>query len=119
MALIDSLVVFVVNLLIGALGIYVGARVIADFDDYGYAIVTAFIAGFVWAIVALFLGWIPLLGPLLALAAYLAVINARYPGGWVDALGIAAIAWLASVGVLFVLGLVGVVAFDATGVPGV
>jgi len=119
MALVDSLVVFVVNLLIGALGIYVGARVIADFDDYSYAIVTALIGGFVWAIVALFLGWIPLLGPLLALVAYVGVINARYPGGWFDALGIAAIAWLASVAVLFVLGLVGIVAFEAVGVPGV
>ncbi|MDS0284598.1 hypothetical protein [Haloarcula onubensis] len=119
MALVDSLVVFVVNLLVGALGIYVGARVIADFEDYSYAIVTALIAGFVWAVVAFFVGWIPLLGPLLALVAYLGVINARYPGGWVDAAGIAAIAWLASVVVLFVLGLIGFITFEATGVPGV
>ncbi|MDS0261326.1 hypothetical protein NDI56_18150 [Haloarcula sp. S1CR25-12] len=119
MAVVDTLIVFVVNLLIGALGIYVGARVIADYDDYTYAIVTALIGGFVWALVAFFLGWIPLLGPLLALAAYIAVINARYPGGWLEAIGIAAIAWLASVVVLFLLGVLGLVAFEAIGVPGV
>jgi hypothetical protein len=118
MAVIDTLVVFVVNLLIGALGIYVGARVIADYDDYTYAIVTALIAGFVWAFVAFFLGWIPLLGPLLALAAYITVINVRYPGGWLEAIGIAGIAWLASVVVLFILGVLGLVAFEAIGVPG-
>ena len=119
MAVLDSLVVFLVNLLIGALGIYVGARVIADFDDYTYAIVTALIAGLVWALVAFFFGWIPLLGPLLAFLAYIGVINVRYPGGWLDAIGIAAVAWLASVVVLFVLGVVGLVAFEAMGVPGV
>jgi steroid 5-alpha reductase family enzyme len=119
MALLDSLVVFLVNLLIGALGIYVGARVIVDYDDYGYAIVTALIGAFVWAVVAFFLGWIPLLGPLLALAAYVGVINARYPGGWLDAIGIAGLAWLASVVVLFVLGVLGLVTFEAMGVPGV
>lgn len=43
MALIDSVIVFVVSLLVGALGVYVGARVITDYEDYTYAIVTALI----------------------------------------------------------------------------
>jgi len=119
MALIDSAVVFVVSLLIGALGIYVGARVITDVDDYTYAIVTALIGAVVWVLVALFLGWIPFLGPLLALVAYVAVINYRYPGGWVPAIGIALIAWLASIIVVYVLAVLGLTAFDAVGVPGV
>lgn len=118
MALVDTLIVFVVSLLIGALGIYVGARVMADFDDYGYAIVSALIASIVWAVVAFFVGWIPLLGPLLALLAYVAVLNWRYPGGWVTAVGIALLAWLTTLVVLYVLAVLDLVAFEALGVPG-
>lgn len=118
MAIIDSLVVFVVSLLIGALGIYVGARVVVDYDDYTYAIITAAIGALVWAVVAFFLGWIPLLGPLLALVAYVGVINFRYPGGWVQASVISLIAWVAAVVVLYLLALVGLASFEAVGVPG-
>lgn len=119
MALIDSLVVLVVSLLIGAIGIYVGARVVVDYDDYTYAIVTAAIGAVVWAVVSFFLGWIPLLGPLLALIAYVGVINYRYPGGWVQAGIISLIAWVAAFVVLYLLALVGLASFEAVGVPGV
>ena len=119
MALIDTIIVFVVSLLIGAFGIYLGARIITDADDFTYAIVTALIGAIIWAIVAFFFGWIPLLGPLLALVAYIAVINWRYPGGWVNAVVIALIAWIASLVVIYILGFLGVAAFDAMGVPGV
>lgn len=118
MALIDSIVAFVVSLLIGALGIYLGARVIVDTEDYTYAIVTALIGAIVWAIVALLFGWIPFLGPLLALIAWIAIINWRYPGGWVDATLIGVIAWIAAVAVLWILATLGIVAFDALGIPG-
>ena len=118
MALLDSLVVFVVSLLVGALGIYVGARVITDQEDYTYAIVTALIGAIIWAIVGFLFGWIPLLGPLLTLIAYVAVINYRYPGGWGNAVLISLIAWVASLIVLYVLALVGIGAFEAVGVPG-
>jgi len=119
MAVFDSLIVFVVSLLIGAVGIYVGARIVTDTDDYSYALITALIGAVVWALVSLFLGWIPLLGPLATLVAYIGVINYRYPGGWVNATAIALIAWLASVLVVVLLGIIGVAGFEATGVPGV
>ncbi|QLG64219.1 hypothetical protein [Halorarum salinum] len=118
MALIDSLIVFVVSLLIGALGIYVGARVITGTDDYTYAIVTALIGAIVWAVVGFVFGWIPFLGPLLVLIAYLAVINWRYPGGWLDAVGITLVAWVSVFVVLYVLALLNVATFEALGVPG-
>jgi hypothetical protein len=114
MALIDSLIVFIVSLLIGAFGIYIGARVIADYDDYTYAIVTALIGAIAWAIVS----WIPLLGLILALILYLAVINWRYPGGWVDAALIALIAWVAVLVVVYILNVIGLASFGALGVPG-
>ena len=118
MALVDSIIVFVVSLLIGALGIYFGARVITDYDDYTYAIVTALLGAIIWAVVGFLFGWIPFLGPLLVLIAYVAVINYRYPGGWVNAILISLIAWIASVIVLYVLALVGIGAFEAVGIPG-
>ena len=118
MALVDSIIVFVVSLLIGALGIYVGGRIVTDHDDYTYAIVTALIGAVIWAIVGFLFGWIPLLGPLLVLIAYVAVINFRYPGGWGDAVVISLIAWVASFVVLYVLALLGIGAFEAVGVPG-
>lgn len=119
MTLVESLIVFVVSLLIGALGIYIGARILTDHDDYTYAIVTALIASVLWVIVAFFLGWIPLLGPLLALLVYIGVINMRYPGNWLTAIGISLLAWLSSLIILYVLAILGVTSFDAIGVPGV
>lgn len=119
MALVDSLIAFVVGLLIGALGIYVGARVLSGVEDYTYALVTAFVGMVVWVVVAFLVGWIPLLGPLLALVAYVAVLNWRYPGGWMRAIGIALIAWVATLLVLYVLAAVDITTFEALGVPGV
>lgn len=118
MALIDSLIVFVISLLIGASAIYVGARIIVDESDFTYAIVSALIASIVWSIVAFFVGWIPLLGPILALVAYIGVINWRYPGGWLKASGIAFIAWLTSVVIIYILSTLGIIAPGAAGVVG-
>lgn len=118
MSVVESLIVFVVSLLIGAVGIYVGARVLTGHDDYTYAIVTALIAAVLWAIIGFFFGWIPLLGPLLALLVYISVINWRYPGGWVNAVGISLVAWLTVLIVLYILAVLGVTSFEAAGVPG-
>lgn len=117
MALIDSIIAFVVSLLIGAAGIYLGASILTDAEDFTYAIVTALIASLVWFLVAAFLGWIPLLGALLALLAYIAVINYRYPGGWLDAIGIALIAWIASFVILYILAMLNITTFSAIGIP--
>ena len=115
---IASAIVFVISLLIGALGIYAGARVIVGSGDYDHAIVTALIGAIVWAIVGFFVGWIPLVGPLLALLAYVAVINWRYPGDWTAAAMIGLVAWVTVLIVLYVLAVLGVTGFEAVGVPG-
>lgn len=116
--MIENLIVFVVSLLIGALGIYLGAKVVVDTEDYTYAIITALLGAIVWAVVGFFFGWIPLLGPLLVFVAYLAIVNARYPGGWVQAVAITIVAWLSVLVVLYALALIGVTGFEAVGVPG-
>ena len=115
-----SVLVFLVNLLIGAVGIHIGARLIVD-KDVGYrrAVFTALIGAIVWAVVAVFFGWIPLLGPLLALVAWIGVINWRYPGGWVSATTIALIAWIVAALVLYALAALGLFEFSALGIPNV
>ncbi|WP_254863561.1 hypothetical protein [Halovivax gelatinilyticus] len=116
--MIDSLVVFLVSLLIGALGIHVGAIVIADVSNYTYAVFTALIGAIVWGLVGFLFGWLPFLGPAIVLLAYLAIVKWRYPGGWIDAAGITLVAWIAVLLVLYVLAAVDATTFDAVGVPG-
>jgi hypothetical protein len=119
MAIVDSLVVFLVSLLVGAAGIYVGGRIMTNTESFGKAAVTAVVGAIVWAVVGFLFGWIPFLGPLLVLVAYVGVVNWQYPGGWVNAAGVSLIAVVASFVILYVLALVGIVGFDAMGVPGV
>jgi hypothetical protein len=112
---VGSLVNFVVSLLIGGLGIYVGARVLTNVNDYSRAVLTALVGAIAWAVFS----WVPVVGFLLALVAYLAVVNWQYPGDWLRAAGIALVAWAASLVVLWVLAVLNVLAFSALGVPGV
>lgn len=113
-----SLIVLVVSLVIGTAAIYAGARLMIDADTgIGRAAVTALLGALAWALVSFFVGWIPLLGPLLTLVAWIGVINWQYPGSWTTAAGIGLIAWLVSVAVLVVLGSFGIVGFEALGVP--
>jgi len=113
-----SIIVLLVNLLIGTIAIYAGARLVIDADTgVGRAAVTALLGALAWALVSFFVGWIPLLGPLLTLLAWIGVINWQYPGGWVSAVGIGLLAWLISVAVLVALSTVGLVGIEALGVP--
>ena len=115
----NAVVVFFISLLIGALGIHIGARILIDRDvGYGRAIVAALIGAIVWAIISFFFGWLPLVGPLLALLAWIGVINATYPGGWISAAGIGIIAWIAVEVILYVLYVVGLIELSALGIPG-
>jgi hypothetical protein len=119
MGLIASLVTFVIGALVGGLGIYVGAAVVAGKQDYEKAVWTAVIGSLVWTLVGTFFGWIPLLGPILTLGAYLTVVNIQYPGGWIKAAGITLIAWVTLVVVFTLLGPFGLDVFSGVGVPGV
>ena len=113
--IVGSLVAFVVALLVGGAAIYISASVVVDVEDYSHAIVTALAGAIAWALTA----WIPLFGPLVALIAWIWVINWRYPGGWVAAAGIGVVAWIAALGILFVLNSILGLGINAFGVPGV
>jgi len=117
--IVSGVFVFLVSLLVGAVAITVGAQVLVDRDTgFMRATITALLGALIYSLVGVFLGWIPLLGPLLMFLAWVGVINWQYPGGWGTALGIAFVAWLVAVVVLVGLAQVGI-ATDAFGIPGV
>lgn len=115
MSVVGSIVAFVVALLVGGLAIYISASLIADVQDYGHAVVTALVGAIGWALFS----WVPLIGTLLALIVWVAVVNWRYPGGWGQAALIGIIAWLSALVILFVLNSVLGLGIGAFGIPGV
>ncbi|WP_262178905.1 hypothetical protein [Haloarcula laminariae] len=118
-AVVSGVFVFLVSLVVGAVAITIGAQVFIDRDTgFRRAAITALLGALVYALVGVFFGWIPLLGPLLMLLAWVGVINWQYPGGWGTALGIGFVAWLVALLLLYGLGLLGI-ATDAFGIPGV
>jgi len=119
MVLVNGLVTFVVSLLVGGLGIYIGALLLTGTDSYGRAVWTALFASLAWGLISFLLGGIPGLGPVLVLLAYVAVIKWRYRGGWLTAGGVALVAWVASLAVMAILSSAGISGFDIVGIPGV
>ena len=110
----DRVLTFVVGLLVGGLALYVAGRYLTGERDYGNAVLTALFGTLAWAI----LSSVPLLGTVLALAAWVAVIRWRYPGGWMRAVTVGAASWAVAVVVLAALSLIGVGGIDVLGVPG-
>ncbi|MFC5134830.1 MULTISPECIES: hypothetical protein [Haloferacaceae] len=115
MSLVGSLIAFLVGLLVGGLAIFVAAGVVTGTRDYGHAVFTALVGAFVWGVSELFLSWVPVVGDLIPLLAWIWVIRSRYDTSWLHAGIIGFIAWGAAVLVLAVLPLVGIT--DAVGVP--
>jgi hypothetical protein len=115
MTLIGSAVTFVVGLLVGGLAIFIAAAVVTGTRDYGHAVFTALFGAIVWALAALFLTWVPLIGEFMPLIAWVWLIRRRYGASWVHAGIIGFVAWASAVLVLAVLPFAGVT--DAVGVP--
>lgn len=117
-AIISAVFVFLISLLIGTAAIHLGAQVMID-RDTGFlrAAVTALIGAIVYTLIGFFLGWIPFLGPLLMLIAWIGIINLQYPGGWGTAIGIGLIAWIVAILILFALNTLGIITPEALGVP--
>lgn len=115
---IGSLVVFVVSLLVGGLGIYVGSQLVANRGDFRTAVWTALFGSLGWTVVALLVGWIPvlgdLLGLLLGLGVYLTIVTVQYDVDWVEAAAITLVAWVSVVVVGTFLGPIGVVGIPLT-----
>ncbi|MCG1003328.1 MULTISPECIES: hypothetical protein [Halobacterium] len=110
----DSVVVFAGSLLVGGVAIHVAANYVAGAGEYGDAVLTALFGAVAWAL----LDGVPLVGGLLALVAWVAVIKWRYPVGWTRAGIIGVAAWAVATVVLAALALLGVGSLGALGVPG-
>ncbi|MFB6208668.1 MAG: hypothetical protein ABEJ56_00850 [Candidatus Nanohaloarchaea archaeon] len=104
---------FLVSLVIGYLGIYTGSMIVAG-GSFGRAFGTALIGAIAWAL----LSWIPLIGSALALIAWVTVINMRYEGGWINAIPIEAVSWIATLFILYLLVQFGIGDFNPVSVPG-
>ncbi|WP_144796458.1 hypothetical protein [Halorubrum depositum] len=115
MSLIGSAVTFVVGLLVGGLAIFVAAAVVTGTRDYEHAVFTALFGAIVWALAALFLSWLPLIGEFMPLVAWVWLIRRRYGVSWLHAGVIGFVAWAAAVLVLALLPFAGVT--DAVGIP--
>lgn len=112
--LVGSLIAFIVALLVGGLAIYISARVIVGVEDYSHAVITALIGAIAWALTS----WLPLIGPIIALIVWIAVINWRYPGDWIKAVLIGLVAWISAIVILFLLNEVLGLGIGAFGIPG-
>lgn len=110
-SVVGAVVTFVVGLLVSGVGFYVGGLLVTGEDDFWQAAWTALFASLGWAIVtfvvSLLVGWIPLLGGLVAIAlglvVYLGVVNSQYDGGWSEAAIIALIGWVVAALVRFLI----------------
>lgn len=120
MAVADSILIFVLSLLVGTVAILAGARLVLDRDaGFVNAAVTALIGAVAWGLTSFFVGWVPVLGILLMLVIWIGIINWRYPGGWGSAVAIGFIAWIVAVGIVYVFAAVGIVTPDVLGIPGI
>lgn len=118
MTIAEASVVFALGFLVGTLAILLGARLVVDEDaGVGNAAFTAFVGAVVWAGSGLFIGWIPLVGTLLMLLAWIAVINWRYPGGLATAASVGFVAWLAAIVLATILSAFGLITLDVVGIP--
>jgi len=119
MAAIDGLLVGIVSLLVGALAIHIGAKLVLDGEPaFGNAVIAAAVGALVYALFG-FIGGIPAIGPALLLILWIGVVNWRYRGGWINAAGIGFAAWLAAIVLLWILSKVNLLDVGALGIPGV
>jgi hypothetical protein len=110
----ERLLGFALGVLVGGLALFVSSRFLAGIKDYDHAVLTALLGALLWAL----LSPIPLLGPVVALVGWVAILKWRYPVGWLRAGAVGAAAWATAVVVVAALELIGLGAVSAVGVPG-
>ncbi|MFB6081981.1 MAG: hypothetical protein ABEJ67_04085 [Halanaeroarchaeum sp.] len=112
--IVESLATLVGSLLVGGLAIAAGTALVVGDADLTAATVTAGLGALVWA----FLDGVPLLGPVLALVGWVAVVHVRHDTGWLGATAAGLVAWLVAGVLVFALATLGLPVTDALGVPG-
>jgi hypothetical protein len=123
--LTGTVLVFVVSMLVGGVGNYLGIRLVSDqHPTFVHAVVSSVISAAVWALVSYGLtvadaGVTPFAGALVALLVWVGVLYVRYDGGIVTAVPAGVAAWLIAVAALYVVALLTTVPFEAFGIPAV
>lgn len=108
-----------ISIIIGAAAINVGARLLIDSSTgFRRALITAILGSLAWGLFS-FLEFIPVLGILLMLVVWVAVINWQYPGGWGTAIGIGVLAWIVAVAVVYLIATVTNLGLEVFGIPGI
>lgn len=109
---------FVASLIVVSIATYASTAVLTDSSSYVHSLVTAMLTSAVWFGVTYFTGGtFVIAGPLLAIVAYVAIVNWRYPGGWARAGAITVLTWIATFAILYALAAIGLSSFQALGVP--
>lgn len=111
--LTETFATFVVSLLVGGLALAGGERLVLGEADLQRAIVTAAIGAVAWAIV----DGVPVLGPLLALGVWLAILHWRFDAGWFGTAVIGGVAWIIAVIAVGLGSALGLPLEEAIGVP--
>lgn len=121
-AIEGSLIVLAIGLLVGGLGIHVGARFALRRREYSHAVVTAALGAVAWGIVDYVFAELEAgggsLSSLVGLLVWAWVLRRRYEVGWVRAGIIGVGAWIATLIALALLRAIGIDGLEAYGVPG-
>lgn len=120
----DAVVGFLASLAIGTVGTYLATEFLLGEGSLGHSFVTALVASAVWfGVTYLISGVVAVsgvavaLGPLLALLAYIVVVDLRYPGSIVTATAVSILTWVVNFALLYALAALGYQAFELVGVP--
>ena len=118
----QAVVTFIASLIVGTVATYVATSTLLDESGIVHSFVTALIASLVWVGITYVtsgtsFALVPFVGPILALVAYVVVIDLRYPGTLVRATGISVLTWGIDFVILYVLALLGVSSFALVGIP--
>lgn len=77
---------FVASLIVVSIATYASTAVLTNESSYVHSFVTALLTSAVWfGVTYLTGGTFVVAGPILAVVAYVRVVNWRYPGGWIRA----------------------------------
>ncbi|MFB6125217.1 MAG: hypothetical protein ABEJ59_04595 [Halanaeroarchaeum sp.] len=112
--IVESLARLLGSLLVGGLAIAAGTSLVVGEGDLTKATITAGLGALVWA----FLDGVPLLGTLLALVGWIAVVRVRHDTGWLGATATGLVAWLVAAVLVFAMATLGLPVNGAIGVPG-
>jgi hypothetical protein len=123
---VGTVLIFVVSMLAGGFGNYVGIRALSDNEvTFSHAVVSSIISAAVWAVLSYLLNVyvdasvVVFGGALVSLLVWIVVLYFRYSGGIETAIPTALLAWIIAVAVLYAVATFTGLPFQAIGIPAV